>query len=113
MPTRSDFCVRDAAKRRLEIDRVKEWTERAAKIGATTVRIFAGTLEKGDTLDRCQKQVTDALARQKDLVQTGAAHKLIGMIMLEMGALGTTELIEVLREMNTPAAPRTERRTLP
>jgi hypothetical protein len=60
-----------------------------------------------------QQQVSDALARQKELAQTGAAHKLIGMIMLEMGALGTTELIEVLREMNTPAAPRTERRTLP
>jgi len=60
-----------------------------------------------------QQQVTDALTRQKDLVQAGAAHKLIGMIMLEMGALGTTELIEVLRELNTAATPRTERRTLP
>ncbi|HXX93266.1 MAG TPA: hypothetical protein VEN81_06505 [Planctomycetota bacterium] len=51
-------------------------------------------------------QVTEALARQKSIVQTGSAHKLIGMIMLEMGALGTTELIDVLRELNSPAPPR-------
>lgn len=48
-------------------------------------------------------QVGEALAHQKELVATGAAHKRIGMIMLEMGALDTTELIEVLREMNVDA----------
>lgn len=59
-------------------------------------------------------QVTDALSRQRQLNTDGAAHKLIGMIMLEMGALGTTELIEILRELNLPApSPRTERRVLP
>ena len=53
-----------------------------------------------------QVQVTEALARQKSIAEDGAAHKLIGMIMLEMGALGTTELIDVLREMNSPVPPR-------
>jgi hypothetical protein len=33
--------------------------------------------------------------------------------MLEMGALDTTELIEVLREMNVHGTPRTERRVAP
>jgi hypothetical protein len=60
-----------------------------------------------------QLQVTEALARQKDIAAAGAAHKLIGMVMLEMGALGTTELIEVLREMNAPFGPRADRRPLP
>ncbi len=52
-----------------------------------------------------QQQVNDALSRQGDIAAGGEAHKLIGMIMLEMGALGTSELIEVLREMNGPAPP--------
>ena len=61
-----------------------------------------------------ETQVSDALSRQRQLNVDGAPHKLIGMIMLEMGALGTTELIEVLRELNIPApAPRTERRVIP
>ncbi len=58
-----------------------------------------------------QAQVTDALGRQKTLLDSGAPRKLIGMIMLEMGALGTTELIDILRELNAPLS-RTERRLL-
>ena len=53
-----------------------------------------------------QDQVEAALGRQRSISDAGTAHKLIGMIMLEMGALGTTELIDVLREMNTPLPPR-------
>jgi hypothetical protein len=53
-----------------------------------------------------QVQVTEALARQKSIAEGGTAHKLIGMIMLEMGSLGTTELIDVLRELNSPVPPR-------
>ena len=49
------------------------------------------------------QQVTDALDRQRDITQQGSAHKLIGMIMLEMGSLGTTELIDVLRELDSSA----------
>lgn len=59
-----------------------------------------------------ERQVTDALDQQRALAQGGVPHKLIGMIMLEMGALGTTELIEVLRELNVPRPPKTERRSL-
>ena len=59
-----------------------------------------------------ERQVTDALDRQRALSHGGAPHKLIGMIMLEMGALGTTELIEVLRELNLPPPPKTERGSL-
>jgi len=52
-----------------------------------------------------QQQVEDALVRQKDLTAHGHPHKLIGMIMLEMGVLGTTELIEVLRDLRQPGVP--------
>jgi len=54
-----------------------------------------------------EHQVAQALAHQKNLTTQGLAHKLIGMIMLEMGALGTTELIDVLRDMNLPLSPTT------
>ena len=58
-----------------------------------------------------QAQVTDTLGRQKQLADSGSSHKLIGMILLEMGALGTTELIDILRELNAPLT-KTERRLL-
>jgi hypothetical protein len=45
-------------------------------------------------------QVQDALGHQRRLSERGEKHKLIGMIMLELGLLGTTELIDVLKAMN-------------
>jgi len=60
-----------------------------------------------------QQQVNEALSRQRDIVAGAQAHKLIGMIMLEMGALGTSELIEVLREMSGPVPPGGARRPFP
>jgi sugar phosphate isomerase/epimerase len=61
VPVGNNFCIRDEAKYKAQIQSVKDWTERAAKIGATTVRIFAGNLEKGDTLEQAQKRVVAAM----------------------------------------------------
>lgn len=61
VPVGNNFCIRDEAKRRAEVQKVKDWTERAAKLGALTVRIFAGSLEKGDSLQEAQKRVVAAI----------------------------------------------------
>lgn len=61
VPARSNFCIRDKDKRRAEIEGVKHWIGRAARLGAKTVRIFAGNLEKGDTLADAQKRVVTAI----------------------------------------------------
>lgn len=61
VPVGNNFCVKDEAKYKAEIQKVKDWTARAAKVGAKTVRIFAGNLEKGDTLEDAQKRVVAAI----------------------------------------------------
>lgn len=53
-----------------------------------------------------ENQVTRALSVQKENAAAGRPHKLIGMVMLELGALGTTELIRILRELDAPLAPK-------
>lgn len=45
-------------------------------------------------------QLEEALEIQKRMDEKGEKHKLIGIILLEMGALSTSELIEVLQEMD-------------
>src|SRR5438067_7672047 len=45
----NDFCVADADKLKAQIAGVKEWAERAALLGAKTVRIFAGSVPKGES----------------------------------------------------------------
>jgi sugar phosphate isomerase/epimerase len=63
VPVGNNFCLGDETKRKAEIQKVKDWTARAAKLGAKTVRIFAGSLEKekGQTLPEAQKNVVSAM----------------------------------------------------
>ena len=49
-----------------------------------------------------REQVERALDEQKRLNADGA-HKLIGLILLEQGALDTTQLIEILRRVQQGA----------
>ncbi|MEK7865825.1 MAG: hypothetical protein AAB434_04025 [Planctomycetota bacterium] len=49
-------------------------------------------------------QVEQALATQKRAQGNGQAHKLIGMHLLDAGALTSEQLIEVLREMERQRA---------
>ena len=74
--------------------------EAAPRNGSPTPRRFTFgqvAIRKGFTTSRC---VDEALHIQQQLRIQNDCHKPIGLIMLEMGVLGTTELIEVLREMN-------------
>ena len=61
VPVGNNFCVKDEVKYKAEIQKVKDWTARAAKVGATTVRIFAGSVDKGDTFEAAQKRVVAAM----------------------------------------------------
>ena len=67
--------------------------------GAPTGRITFGQLavRKGYVTPR---HVEEALRIQRELSEQSGTRKLIGMIMLEMGVLGTTELIDVLKELS-------------
>lgn len=61
VPVRNDFCQRDAGKRKADVEHVKRWVGHAARLGAQTVRIFAGNLPKGDSLEDGQKRVVAAM----------------------------------------------------
>src|SRR5205807_5127163 len=60
----NDFCHPEADKLKEQLKYVKEWTERASILGAKTVRIFAGSLKKGDTeqqaIPRCVAAIEEA-----------------------------------------------------
>ena len=61
VPVGNNFCLKDAGKRRAEVEKVKLWTTRAARLGAKTVRVFAGDKDKSDTLEEAQTRVVAAL----------------------------------------------------
>ncbi|HSQ58118.1 MAG TPA: sugar phosphate isomerase/epimerase family protein [Gemmata sp.] len=96
VPVGNNFCQRDPAKWKAEVQSVKEWTERAAKIGAPTVRIFAGAVQKGDTLADAQKRVVAGLEECCPV-----AEKLGVMLALENHG-GITDTPEHLLELVKP-----------
>ncbi|MBY0513226.1 MAG: sugar phosphate isomerase/epimerase [Gemmataceae bacterium] len=101
VPVGNNFCIVDDAKRAAEVQKVKDWTARAARLGAKTVRIFAGPMEKGDTLEAAQKRVVAAMQECLPL-----AEKLGVYLALENhgGITDTPEhLLELVKPISSPA----------
>jgi sugar phosphate isomerase/epimerase len=96
VPVGNNFCVKDPTAYKKQIQDVKDWTARAAKVGATTVRIFAGTLPKGDTLEDAQKRVVDAM---NECCEVAEKHGV--MLALENHG-GITDTPEHLLELVKP-----------
>ena len=62
----NNFCLRDPAKLRKEIDHVKRGTEAISLLGGKTLRIFAGSLEKGDSEDAARPRIVEAIQEACD-----------------------------------------------
>lgn len=93
VPVGNNFCVTDPKKLREQIDLVKAWTERAAKLEAKTVRIFAGTLEKSDTLAEAQKRVVAAI---EECCEVAAKHGVMLAMENHGGITATPEQLLAL-----------------
>ena len=101
VPVGNNFCFRDETKHNAEIVKVKEWTVRAAKLGAKTVRIFAGNLEKGDTLEAAQKRVVAAM---NECCEVAAKHGVLLALENHGGITATPEqLLALVKPVSSPA----------
>ena len=59
--TNNNFCVTNAERLRGQIDNVKRWLEHTSRLGGKTLRVFAGTVEKGDTEERARARCVEAM----------------------------------------------------
>lgn len=101
VPVGNDFAQNDEAKRRKDIDHVKAWVGRAARLGAKTVRVFAGNQPKGDTLADAQRRVVDALDECCPVAEKAGV-----LLALENhgGITDTPEhLLELVKPVQSPA----------
>jgi sugar phosphate isomerase/epimerase len=62
----NNFCVADPDALKKQIDSVKEWTEHSARLGAKTMRIFAGNVAKGDDADKARARCVAAIQEACD-----------------------------------------------
>ena len=58
---RNDFCTTNGSRLKEDIDHVKRWVEHTSRLGGKTLRIFAGTVERGDTEERARARVVEAI----------------------------------------------------
>jgi hypothetical protein len=49
--------------------------------------------------------LTDALRRQKSRIESGESHKLLGLILLELGHIDSEQLIEILKRFEADQHP--------
>ncbi len=96
VPIANDFCVRNEARLKAEIQKVKDWTARVARVGATTMRIYAGRLEKGDKLEEAQKRVIAAFE------ECGEVAEKHGILLALENHGGITETAEQMLALVKP-----------
>ncbi len=62
----NNFCVADADQLRKQIESVKQWIEHSARLGAKTMRIFAGNVAKGDSEEKARPRCVAAIQEACD-----------------------------------------------
>jgi sugar phosphate isomerase/epimerase len=62
----NNFCTPDAAKLKAEIASVKSWVEHTSRLGGKTIRIFAGSVAKGDSEEKARERCVAAIQEACD-----------------------------------------------
>ena len=98
---RNDFTIADNVKRELEVQLVKNWIEAASKIGASVLRIFAGT-QKNEGIPR--EQVTEWMLKDiQTCVDHGKQHGvIIGMQNHNDFIQTADQIISIVETINSP-----------
>jgi sugar phosphate isomerase/epimerase len=62
----NNFCLREPDKFRAQIDSVKRWVDITSRLGGKTIRIFAGSADKGDTEEQARARCLAAIQEACD-----------------------------------------------
>jgi sugar phosphate isomerase/epimerase len=62
----NNFCTPDPNKLKAELASVKAWVERTSRLGGKTIRIFAGSVAKGDSEDKARDRAVATIQEACD-----------------------------------------------
>jgi sugar phosphate isomerase/epimerase len=62
----NNYCHADAAKLKSEIANAKRWIEHSSRLGAKTMRIFAGSVAREDTEEKARERCIQAIGETCD-----------------------------------------------
>jgi sugar phosphate isomerase/epimerase len=89
----NDFCHTDKTRLTAEFDMVKKWIDNTAILGGKTLRIFAGTLKKGDKEQDARKRVIEKI---QEACEIAAKQKVILALENHGGITATSEQLLAL-----------------
>ncbi len=84
----NNFCLPDPEKLKDEVGKVKEWIERYAILGAKSIRIFAGSVAKGDSEDQALRRCVEAI---QEACEHAGKHGIYLALENHGGITGTPE----------------------
>ncbi|MEK6478190.1 sugar phosphate isomerase/epimerase family protein [Catalinimonas sp. 4WD22] len=98
---RNDFTLSDKEKRETDFQLIENWVIAAAKIGAPSLRVFAGKeINERDAWKKARKRLIEGLKRSADL---GGKHGIMINLQNHYEFLKTAdEVEEVLQEVQHP-----------
>lgn len=97
---RTDMCRPTAELRAQEVEEVKKWVDVAAKLGAGHIRVFGGTVPKGETEDRAAEWVAEILRRAAEY--SGSQGVILGLENHGGITLRAERIIQIVKMVNSP-----------
>lgn len=98
--TSNNFCTTDGKRLKQDIENVKRWIEHTSRLGGKTLRIFAGTVEKGDTEERARRRCLEAM---HDVCEHAGQFGVYVALENHGGITGTSEqMLELIRGVKSP-----------
>ena len=96
----NNFCVADGPAREKQLELVRTWVDRAAELDAPVIRIFAGSVAKGDTEE---KAVALAIEGIKAALPY-AAEKGVALALENHGGITATpeQILKLVRAVDAP-----------
>lgn len=95
----NNFCKRDADAMKTEIDGVKRWIEHTSRLGGKTMRIFAGSVEKGDEEPAARRR---AIAAIEECCEHAGQYGVLLALENHGGITATADqLLEIVRTVKS------------
>lgn len=97
---RNDFCVPPGPKRDEDLASVRAWIDRASELGAPVIRIFGGTVPKGDSEDAAAERVIAGI----ESLLPYAVEKGVTLALENHGGITATpaQLLRLVRGVKAP-----------
>jgi L-ribulose-5-phosphate 3-epimerase len=97
---RTDMCRPTAELREKEAAEVKKWVDVAAKLGAGHIRVFGGSVPKGETEDRAAEWVVDVLRRSAEYA--GSKGVILGLENHGGITERASRILQIVDTVNSP-----------